>query len=139
MESQHLKIYKNRLFVASLIEDVLSEKISVLDALSKFPKDKNDINIKCAFDALMHREADEDLRRKIRDYAITQDEFLEDLAYILKENQKLPYCQCEKYACQKLPKNIVDEYLKYHNEDLVGENLTFIKSVLKNFKRMINF
>ena len=46
MESQHLKIYKNRLFVASLIEDVLSEKISVLDALSKFPKDKNDINIK---------------------------------------------------------------------------------------------
>ena len=126
MESQHLKIYENRLFVASLIEDVLSEKISVLDALSKFPKDKNDINIKCAFDALMHREADEDLRRKIRDYAITQDEFLEDLAYILKENQKLP-------------KNIVDEYLKYHNEDLVGENLTFIKSVLKNFKRMINF
>ena len=89
MESQHLKIYKNRLFVASLIEDVLSEKISVLDALSKFPKDKNDINIKCAFDALVHREADEDLRRKIRDYAITQDEFLEDLAYILKENQML--------------------------------------------------
>ena len=43
------------------------------------------------------------------------------------------------YKAQKIPKNIADEYYKFHNIDLVGENLSFIKSVLKNFKRMINF
>ena len=126
MESKHLKIFENRMFVADLIDQVLVGRISVLDALSRFPKEKNDINIKCAFDALMHREEDEELRKTMADYALIQDEFLSDLSTILKENQKLP-------------KNIVDEYMKYHNEDLVGENLTFIKSVLKNFKRMINF
>ena len=126
MESVHLKIYENRLYVATLINDVLVDKISVADALSKFPKDTDDINIKCAFDALMHREADEELRKKVADYAQVQDEFLADLAQILRENQKLP-------------KNIIDEYLEYHNDNLIGENLTFFKSVLKNFKRMINF
>ena len=64
MESEKLKIYKNRLFVSDLIFDVLTDKITVLEALSRFPKDNNDINIKCAFDALAHREADEDMRQK---------------------------------------------------------------------------
>ena len=67
MESVGLKIYENRLIVAALIEDVLAGKKTVNEALSLFPHENNDINIKCAFDALMHREADEDLRAKIPD------------------------------------------------------------------------
>ena len=126
MESEHLKIYQNRLLVSDLIFQVLSGKITVNQALSAFPKEKNDINIKCAFDALMHREADEDLRNKVAHYSEVQDEFLADLANILKENEKLP-------------QNIIEQYQKYHSENLMGEWDKPLKSILKNFKRMINF
>ena len=126
MESEQLKIYQNRLLVSDLIIQVLSNKITVAQALNRFPKEKNDINIKCAFDALMHREADEDLRNKISGYAEVQDEFLSDIASILKENEKLP-------------QNIIEQYQKYHSENLMGEWDKPLKSILKNFKRMINF
>ena len=126
MESEKLKIYQNRLLVSDLIIKVLSGKINVSQALSAFPKEKNDINVKCAFDALMHREADEDLRAKVSGYSEIQDEFLFDLAKILKENEKLP-------------QNIIEHYQKYHNENLMGEWDKPLKSILKNFKRMINF
>ena len=126
MESEKLKIYQNRLLVSDLIINVLSDKITVSQALSAFPKEKNDINVKCAFDALMHREADEDLRAKISGYADVQDEFLADLANILKENEELP-------------QNIIEQYKKYHSENLMGDWDKPLKSILKNFKRMINF
>ena len=58
MESEKLKIYQNRLLVSDLIIDVLTDKKTVQQAISLFPKEKNDINLKCAFDALMYREAD---------------------------------------------------------------------------------
>ena len=99
MESEKLKIYQNRLMISDLIFDVLTDKKTVLEAVSLFPKDKNDINIKCAFDALMYREADEDIRKKSADYAQIQDEYLELIAKTLKENQSLP-------------KNVIARYLK---------------------------
>ncbi len=126
MESINLKIYENRLLTADLINDVLTGKKTVQQALSLFPKDNNDINIKCAFDALMHREADEDLREKVSGYKETQDEFLADIAQILKENQRLP-------------KNIIEQYLKYHNENLISNDKRTIKDIFKKIKRMINF
>ncbi len=126
MESEKLKIFENRLLVAKLIIEVLKNKMTVSQALSNFPKEKNDINIKCAFDALIHREADEDLRSKISDYAQIQDEFLYDLANILRNNERLP-------------QNIIEQYQKYHSENLMGEWDKPIKSIMKNFKRMINF
>jgi len=126
MESKKLKIYQNRLFVSDLIFDVLNDKITVSEALSSFPKEKDDINLKCAFDALMHREADEDLRKNEIDYAQVQDEFLAELAHILKDNEKLP-------------QNIIEQYQIFHVENLMGEWDKPLKSILKNFKRMINF
>lgn len=126
MESEKLKIYKNRLLVSDLIIEVLTNKKTVLQALESFPKEKDDINIKCAFDALMHREADEDLRAKTLDYAQVQDDFLYDLAMILKDNENLP-------------KNIIEQYQKFHKDNLIGEWDKPLKSILKNFKRMINF
>lgn len=126
MESEKLKIYENRLITAKLIIEVLKGKITVSKALSSFPKEKNDINIKCAFDALVHREADEELRAKIKDYAEVQDEFLYSIANILRQNERLP-------------QNIIEQYQKYHTENLIGEWDKPLKGVLKNFKRMINF
>ena len=126
MESANLKKYENRLYVSKLIMDVVLEKITVQKALSLFPKDNNDINIKCAFDALMHREADEDLRLKIKDYKETQDEFLINLAEILKDNQSLP-------------KNIIQQYLQFHNDNLIPDKKEDFKNILKKLKRSINF
>ena len=126
MESEKLKIYQNRLKVADLIEQVIIGKISTSSALSNFPHTADDINIKCAFDALVHREADEDLRNKIRDYAQTQDDFLIDICKFLKNNEDLP-------------RNIIEEYLKYHSDNLLSEDDKGIKSIFKKLKRMINF
>ncbi|MBQ8848503.1 MAG: hypothetical protein IJ003_06120 [Candidatus Gastranaerophilales bacterium] len=126
MESENLKKYQNRLLVSDLIYDVLNKKISVQTALSKFPSDRNDINLKCAFDAILHLEADEDVRNNDSEYAMLQDETLRFIAECFKDNQTLP-------------KNMIKNYLNEHDSDLTGEYLPFIKSVLKNFKRMINF
>ena len=126
MESEQLKIYQNRLLVSDLILDVVTDKKTVQQALKLFPKEKNDINIKCAFDALMHREADEDYRKKVKDYAEVQDEFLVDLAQILKENERLP-------------QNIINRYLTYHKDNVMGEWDKPLEGVLKKFKKMINF
>ena len=97
MESERLKVYQNRLLVGKLIIEVLKGKISVSKALSMFPKEKNDINIKCAFDALMHREADEDLRTKVQGYGEVQDEFLYDLAQILKNDEKKSFSYSSRF------------------------------------------
>jgi len=121
-----IKEYKLKLLVSDLITDVLLNKISVQEALSLFPHDCDDINIKCAFDALVHREADEDLRKKEQDYALVQDEFLEDIATTLKNNQPLA-------------QNIISQYLNYHKDNIIGIYKTDWKTIFKKLKRMINF
>ena len=126
MKSLNLKKYENRLLVSNLIRDVVLDKISVHQALLLFPKDNNDINIKCVFDALVHREADEDLRDKIDGYKEIQDEFLLNLADILEDNQSLP-------------KNIIEEYLKFHQDNLIPDKTENFKNVLKKLKRNISF
>lgn len=118
--------YKNRLIVANLIEEVLLEKKTVSMALSEFPKDLQDINVKCAFDALLHREADEDLRAKIKDYSQAQDDYLLEIAKILRENKTLP-------------QNVIQRYLKFHKDDVISHDDGSFKSALEKVKRMINF
>lgn len=126
MESKELKKFENRLLVANLINDVLVSKITVQEALSKFPKDKDDINIKCAFDALMHREADEDLRKSVKGYAQIQDNFLSDIAEAFKQNKTLP-------------QNIINQYLKYHTDDIISDGDDNFKTFMQKVKRIINF
>ena len=126
MESEKLKIYQNRLLVSDLIIDVLTDKKTVQQAISLFPKEKNDINLKCAFDALMYREADEDIRAKYKDYAYLQDDYLELIARTLKDNEQLP-------------KNVISRYLKYNSENLLPDEDKTLKQKLKKLKRMINF
>ena len=126
MESEKLKIYQNRLLVSDLIIDVLTDKKTVQQAISLLQKKKNDINLKCAFDALMYREADEDIRAKYKDYASLQDDYLELIARTLKDNEQLP-------------KNVISRYLKYNSENLLPDEDKTLKQKLKKLKRMINF
>ena len=74
----------------------------------------------------MHREADEDIRAKDKEYAEVQDEFLFFLSETLKNDEELP-------------QNIVSKYYEYHADNLIGEWDKPLKSILKNIKRIINF
>ena len=113
--------------IAGLISDVLISKISVQNALSSFPSNKEeDINIKCAFDALMHYEADEDIRSKDKDYAQLQDEYLEYVASILNKGENLP-------------KDVIARYYKYHQDNLISSKEKGFRGFIKYIKRMINF
>ncbi len=115
-----------KLLAADIIEDVILKKYSIKEGLEKFPKNRDDIDLKCAFDALFYLEADEDIRKKDADYATIQDEYLLDIAGYLKENKAIP-------------KNIVEQYQKYNKDNLIGDYDTSFKGIMKKIKRMINF
>ena len=113
-------------FLAGLIKDVLEERKTVLEALNSLPKNSKNPNVKCVFDALMHREADEDLRKDEEDYAAVQDEYLRDLAQILENNENIP-------------KNIIENYNKFHEDTLISDDTKGFSNIVKYIKRRINF
>ena len=112
--------------VSGLIFDVLTSKKTVQQALSVFPQTEDDLNIKCAFDALMHYEADEEYRAKVKDYAILQDEYLEHIANTLSKGEPLS-------------ENIVKRYLNYHQDNFIYKHQKKFSDFIKYMKRMINF
>jgi len=120
------EIIKNRISVGNLILKVVINKVPVSNAIALFPKKISDINIKCAFDALVHYEADEDFRRKSSEYAQVQDEYLLSIARTLRDGNSLP-------------KNIIIEYNKFYKDVLISPKETFFTSFTKSIKRMINF
>ena len=113
----------NRKFVGRLIYEVLTERRNVREAIKLFPE-SNDKNIECAYHALVHYEADEDMRYRDIEYREAQDDYLEFLAQTLSEGKDLP-------------KNIIDEYKPYYKgtANLWKEGLD---GFWKEFKRFIN-
>jgi hypothetical protein len=113
----------NRKFVGRLIYEVLTERRNVREAIKLFPETK-DANIECAYHALVHYEADEEMRYLDIEYREAQDDYLEFLAQTLSEG---------KY----LPKNIIDEYKPYYKgtAKLWREGL---RGFWNEFKRFIN-
>ena len=70
---------KNRKYVARLVYAVLTERKTAREAILLFPETK-DKSIECAYHALVHFEADEDLRYRDFDYREEQDDYLEFIA-----------------------------------------------------------
>lgn len=112
-----------RKFVGRLIYSVLTERKTVREAISLFP-DTNDKNIECAYHALVHYEADEDLRYHDIEYRDAQDDYLELIAQTL----------C---AGKILPKNIIADYEEYYSGTSKPWSYGF-KGFLNEFKRFIN-
>ena len=113
----------NRKFVGRLIYAVLTERKSVREAIKLFPESK-DVNIECAYHALVHYAADEDIRYKDIEYREAQDDYLEFLAQTLSQG---------KY----LPKNIIEEYKPYYKG--TARSLQYgLRGFLKEFQRFIN-
>lgn len=114
---------KERKFVSRLIISVLTEQRSVREAIKLFPE-SNDRNIECAYHALLHYEADEDMRSKDIEYREAQDEYLEYIAQTLERGKDLP-------------KNIIDEYAPYYKGFAHLWNNS-LKGIFKEFMRFIN-
>ena len=123
MTQQYTKELQNRKFVGRLIYSVLTERRCVREALKLFP-DSMDKNLECAYHALVHYEADEDLRYKDFEYKEEQNSYLEFIAETLS-------------AGKELPRNIIADYEDYYKgTPSLWENSWH--GFLKEFRRFIN-
>ena len=108
-----------RKYVGKLIINVLTDRIIVREAIKLFPKNISDASVKCAYHALVHREADESLRIKYLAYKTEQDDYLEQVAQTLQQGMELP-------------KNIIKNYNKYYRDIKIVHSESF-----KNFIRKV--
>lgn len=113
----------NRKFVGRLIFSVLTDRRNVREAIKLFP-DSQDKNIECAYHALVHYAADEDLRYKDFEYREEQDDYLEFIAQTLVEGKELP-------------RNIIADYEKYY-KGMSTKWIDGAKGFWKEFLRTIN-
>ena len=113
-----------RIYIENLIIAVLTDKIIVREAIKLFPHDVKDSSIKSAYHALIHREADEDLRRRDLMYKDEQDSYLEQVARTLQKGNELP-------------KNIIKNYNKYYR-DIEINHTPFMKRFLKKLCKFMN-
>lgn len=119
------KDYKEeRKVVSRLIYMVLADNLIVREALLKFPKDVDDLTIKTAYHALVHREADEEFRYMDLDYRDEQDDYLEFIAQTLQSGDALP-------------RNIIKSYDKYYKDAAVPHSKTF-KGFIKSLCKFLN-
>lgn len=109
--------------VSKLFFAVLTHKIPVRDALTRFPKDCEDRTLIAAWHALCHLEADEELRIRDKMYAEEQDEYIEYIAFTLEKGEALPM-------------NIINSYTPYHNEALVSPSKS-VKGIINKLKRFL--
>lgn len=93
----------DREFVARLIVSVLTGRMSVREAILNYPKDKGDKNLLAAYHALIHYEADEDLRKTDFSFKEEQDEYLNMIAELFASGKDLPL-------------NIIKSYEEYYPE-----------------------
>lgn len=92
----------DRIAVSKLLRRVRIGELCVRDALLLYPKDTDDESLIAAYHALIHYEADEDLRNRDRLYKEEQDDYIEFLSYILERGENLP-------------ENIIANYKKYYD------------------------
>ena len=119
-----MTIIENRKKVAGLLRKVRLGEMHVLDALLLFPDETNDKSIMASYHALVHYEADEDLRRRDELYRDEQDDYLEFISYIMDRGENLP-------------DNIIKSYEKYYKSANIPHSKD-TKGFLESFFRFLN-
>lgn len=109
---------------AELIYKVLSGQLTVENAIKFFPRSSNDKSLVCAFHALTHYEADEEIRQKDPEFKEEQNKYLIDMANTLYKNEALP-------------QNIINEYEEFYQINVIPE-VKGIKDLLKNIFRFMS-
>ena len=117
-------INEERKFVSRLIYKVLTDSLSIKDSLLNYPKDTDDESLKAAYHALMHREADEDLRKTDLLYKEEQDSFLEFVAQTFEKGESLP-------------DNVIKSYKNYY-KDINTPRAKGMKGLIKNLCKFLN-
>ncbi len=113
-----------RKLVADLVRRVLTSQVSVREAILQFPRDTEDKSIHAAYHALVHLEADEDLRARDIVYREEQDDYLEMIYQTLSNEEDLP-------------ENIINNYEQYYaSANVLHEENT--KGFLKSFFKFLN-
>ena len=90
-----------RKYIAGLIINVLKKKLIVREALLKFPKNLHDPSAIVAYHALIHFEADEELRAKDKLYMQEQNNYIIFIAQTFQKGEELP-------------QNVIEEYKKFY-------------------------
>ena len=83
--------------VARLLRLVRVGQLCVREAMLAYPKDTEDESLVAAYHALIHYEADEDLRNRDALYKEEQDDYIEFLSYTLEKGESLPQNIIENY------------------------------------------
>jgi hypothetical protein len=109
--------------VSDLIFKVLTEQLCVREAIKLFPLDEYNASIQCAWHALVHYESDEELRKNDPEYAQEQDDYLEMIAFILRDGNDIP-------------QNIIKSYDKYHDSALIPKS-NKLSSLIKTLCKFI--
>jgi hypothetical protein len=109
--------------VAHLIRQVLIYQTPAREAVLRFP-DTKDKSIDAAYHALVHFEADEDLRNRDPLYKEEQDDYLEFLANTLEKGSDLP-------------DNIIRNYEKFYETTSIPHEQNS-KGFWKSFMRFLN-
>ena len=111
----------NRKYASEILRSVRLGYLSVREAMLKYPKDTQDESLIAAYHALIHYEADEDIRARDRLYRDEQDDYIEFIAHILETGENLP-------------QNIIENYKQYygyapilHKKNLFGFFRSFWK------------
>ena len=115
---------EDRVFVAKLLRSVRIGNCGVREALMQYPRDTDDESLIAVYHALIHYEADEDLRRRDALYKEEQDDYIESLSYILEKGEDLP-------------QNIIDNYKKYYDTVPILHKKD-IRGFLKSFFKILN-
>ena len=88
MREVSLKDKSNRIFCASLLQDLLDKKITEQDVIDKWPKQTGDSILDNIYCLLFHYRDDEDIRMKDSRYAIWQeDEIKKHIKLLLSEEK----------------------------------------------------
>lgn len=110
--------------VAQLIRSVLVGKLCVREAINQFPHEHEDESVQAAYHALVHYEADEDLRKRDLLYKEEQDSYLMMIAEILENDEDLPF-------------NIINSYKEFYKSANIPNGSDW-KGKLKSFFKMLN-
>ena len=114
----------DRELVANLIRQVLISRVCVREAVLQFPRDTEDKSIQAAYHALVHYEADEDLRLKDEIYREEQDDYLEYISQTLECGEDLPdniiknyekYYECANILHEDNPKGFLHSFFRFLN------------------------
>ena len=123
IDKQKILDKKAREATGKILFSVISGALTTFEAIKYFPKNVEDTSVKIAWHALLHYDADEDIRIKNADYAQEQIAYLELLAKTLSTGASLP-------------PNILDEYESLYIDTVLPKKYDF-KGYLKAFFRFL--